>query len=600
MEKNFDIFGQIAKELESFKRDKIRIAGNETNDDARYLKKETRGYFFNQWETVNLIDLYYNSKFETGQIDSEGQRKLFLNICAFRADVASKMIDLDTKDFVWIPDDESSNWISYFVTKEFRDWARENYFGELINTFVELYPKYGSVVSKKVGKEMQNVPLQDIAIQTDAESIKQASFFTHIHPKMTLDEMEEFPDWDTVGLEMSYGETKDVYERYGTVPRTWYEKTTGKLGTGSSKLVNVVVICVLVEKKKKNNSEYTGTILFVEECKKEDRPFREAHWKRQKGRWLGIGEIENLFENQISRNMIVNLRRRALLWSSKKVFQSADDTVAKNLIRDVKDGDVMKIMPNGNITQIDMASREVGEFQSAEQVWEENSNQKSFTYDAATGETPPSGTPFRLQVLVSNAIASHFDQKKEKLGIFFKKMIIEDVYEIFKKENSKAHTVAIFGTEEGMNNLKKVASVVELNKRIFNWAMSDDTEIPDFEMWKQIIEEGYQEKPHLFIEMPDDIFDEAKHHVELTLTGEEIDTKAELETLTNIYQSMVQSGDPRSEQVLSRIMSLTGKNLEAMLGKKPEPKPVENKTEQGTGQDATTPSILQGMNKQTV
>lgn len=573
MDKNFDIFTQIHKEVENFKQDKIRIAGSQNNEDARYLKREARGYFFNQWETINLIDLYYNSKFETGAIDSEGQRKLFLNICAFRADVASKMIDIDTKDFVWIPDDESSNWLSYFITKEFKDWSRQNYFGELINTFVEFYPKYGTVVSKKVGDIIEEVPIQDIVIQQDAKSIKEATHFIQLHPKMTLDEMEEFPDWNTSGLELSYGETKTVYERYGTVPGDWYTKQTGKQTT--KKLINVMVVCTLLEKKGKKG-EVSGTILFIEECSKEDRPFREAHWKRQKSRWLGIGEIENLFENQVSRNMIVNLRRRALMWSSKKIFQSSDDTVAKNLIRDVKDGDILKIGANGNVTQIDMASREVGEFQSAEQVWENNSNQKSFTYDAATGENPPSGQPFRLQVMVSNAVASHFDKKKQKLGIFFKKMIIEDVYKIFKKENSKAHTIAVFGTEDGMNNLRKVCATVELNKRIMDWALSDNLEVPDFEEWKQVIEQSYQEKPHLFFEMPDNVYDQAKHHVELTLTGEEIDVRAEIDTLTPIYQTMVQSGDPRAEQVLSRVMSLTGKNLEATLGKKPASMPVPN------------------------
>lgn len=574
MDKNFDIFGQIAKELESFRRDKIRIAGPENNEDARYLKKETKGYFFNQWETINLIDMYYNSKFDTGVLDSEGQRKLFLNICAFRADVASKMIDIDTKDFVFIPDEESSKWISYFITKDFKDWARQNYFGELINDFVELYPKYGTVVSKKVGDEIESVPLQDIVIQQDAKSIKEATHFIHVHPKMTIDEMEEYPDWDTTGIEMAYGESKTVYERYGTVPAAWYTKQTGK--TTSKTLINVVVICTLQERKTRSSKEYTGAILFVEECKKEDRPFREAHWKRQKGRWLGIGEVENLFENQVSRNMIANLRRRALLWSSKKVFQSADDTVAKNLIRDVKDGDVLNIGANGNITQVDMASKEVGEFSSAEEVWEDNSNQKSFTYDSATGDNPPSGQAFRLQVMLSNAVASHFDKKKQKLGIFFKKMIVEDVYDIFKKENSKAHTIAVFGTEEGMNNLRKVASVIEFNNRVMEWAMSDSLVIPNFDQIKQVIEQSYQEKPHLFIPLDDKIYDQAKHHIELSITGEEIAVKEEMETLTTIYQSMVQQGDPRAEQVLSRIMALTGKNLEAILGAKPAPAPVPN------------------------
>ncbi len=568
MDKQFDIFGTIQKEVQDFKQDRIRIAGSENNEDARYLKKETRGYFFSQYETLNLIDLYYNSKFETGQIDSEGQRKLFLNICAFRADVASKMIDLDTKDFVFIPDDESSKWLSWFISKEFKDWARENYFGELINDFVERFPKYGTIVSKKVGKKIENLPVRDIVIQQDAKSIAKATHFIHLHPKMTLDEMEEYPDWDTSGLELDLGKSEMVYERYGKVPKDWYEKTTGKKASKNSKNIDVVVICTLLQKTTGQTKSTTGTILFCEEADKADI-FQEAHWKRQDGRWLGIGEIENLFENQISRNMIANLRRRSLLWSSKKIFQSSDETVSKNLIRDVKDGDVMRIMPNGNITQVDVASRQISEFQSTEEVWEKNSDQKSFTYDAATGENMPSGTPFRLGVIVSNAVASHFKLKKQKLGIFLKKIVVEDVYDIFLKENSKAHIATVFGTENGMNDLRKVAATEELNKRIFDWAMSDSTEIPNFDLWKQQIEQAYVAHSHLFVEIPDKAFNDAKHHVELTITGEEVDTATKVQNLTTLYQSLIQQQDPRAEQVLAKIMDLQGENLEAIIGAKP-------------------------------
>lgn len=597
---NFDLFGQIGKEIADFKQDRIHIAGSQNNEDARYLNKANRGYFFSQYETLNLIDLYYNSKFETGPIDSEGQRKLFLNICAFRADVASKMIDLDTKDFVFIPDDESSKWYSWFISKEFKDWARQNYFGELINEFVERYPKYGTVVSKKVGKKIENVPLRTIIIQQDAKSIQDARYFTIVHEKMTLQDMEAFPDWDTTGLNLDPGDDKTVYERYGWVTREWYEKVSGRKANQKGDVIDVMVICTLLEKDGKDKQEFTGSVLFCEEMKKEDRPFREAHWKRQDGRWLGIGEVENLFENQISRNMIANLRRRALLWDSKNIFQSADDTVAKNLIRDVKDGDVLNIMPNGVISRIDMAGRTTAEFQSAEQMWEENSNQKSFTYDAATGETPPSGTPFRLQVMVNNAVASHFSMKREKLGMFFKKMIIEDIYDIFRKENSKAHTVTVFGSEDGINDLKKVASTIEFNKRVFDWAMSDgNTRIPNFDQWKNDIEQSYQEKSHLFVDIPDRAYDDVKHHVELTITGEEIDTNAQITTLTTLYQSMVQAQDPRAEQVLSQIMSLTGKNLEAMLGPKPQPQQPQQMPQQQPMAQIANPQLA-GSQPQTV
>lgn len=571
MDNNFSIFGQIQKEIDDFKFKKIHIAGVQNGENARYLNTQTKGYWFSQYETLNLIDLYYNSKFETGQIDSEGQRKLFLNIGAFRADVASKMVDIDTKDFVFIPDEDGSKWGTYFIAKDFKDWTRETYFGELINEFVENYPKYGTIVSKKVGKTIERVPLRSLINQADAKSLKKATHVIELHEDMTLDDMEEYPDWDTSGIDLAFGETETVYERYGKVPGYYYNKHKVASAKAVDENKSVYVQCITTLKQGTKKGEETGKILFMEKAK---CPYEECHWKKQDGRWLGIGEIENLFENQISRNMIANLRRRALLWSSKKVFQSPDDTVPRNLVRDVKDGDIIRIMPNGNITQVDMTSREVGEFQSTEQVWETNSDQKSFTFEVATGEALPSGTPFRLGVVLSNAVASHFRLKKQKLGLFLKRVVIEDVFEIFKQENSRKHTITLFGDQTGILDLKSVCAEIEFNNQIFDAFMSDKP-MPDPAMLKQAIEESYNNKSHMFIDIPDKFFDDIKHHMELSITGEEIDSASKLTTYTTLYQSLVQSGDPRAEQVLNRIGSLTGDNFEAVLGKKAPPQPQQ-------------------------
>lgn len=562
---DFDIFGQIQKEVQSFKQDKILIAGTQ-NDTGRYLNRENRGYQFNQSETLNLIDLYYNSKFETGIKDSEGQRKLFLNICAFRADVASKMIDLDTKNFVFIPDHSSSKWGSWFIAKEFKDWSRRNYFGEFINELVENYPKYGTLVTKKIGKKIERVPLKNLVNKQDVKTLDDSPYVIELHEDMSLQDMKKFPNWDTKGVVLGFGETTTVYERYAYVPTAYFNKLKGIEGkVDPNDTTRCVIIAICREKDKKGSKEYEGKVLFCEKISK--LPYEEVHWKKQDGRWLGIGEVENQFENQIARNMIANLRRRALLWSSKKIFQSADDNIAKNLIRDVKDGDVLRIMPNGNVSQVDTASRQMGEFAGTEQIWEQNSDQKSFTYEVATGENLPSGTPFRLGVVLSNAVNSHFKFKKQKLGLFLKRVVLEQVFEIFKEENSKEHIMTLFGNEQGMQDLKRVVADIEFNKRVFEWALTDGQDLPDFALVKQLIEEQIKKKSHLFVPIPDSFYDDVKHHMELTLTGEEIDINSKITTFTTLYQSMVANGDERAEQMLNKIMSYTGENLEAILGR---------------------------------
>jgi hypothetical protein len=561
---NFDIFTQIGTEIEQFNNDRVHIAGTQA-DSARYLTRKSKGYDFSQKETLNLIDLYYNSKFETGNTDSEGQRKLFLNICAFRADVASKMIDLDTKNFIFIPDDEDSQWGSFLISKEFKNWARKNYFGDLLNEAVENWPKYGTLVIKRVGKKLERVPLKTLVNQQDAKDLQTATHVIEIHENMTLQDMKKFPDWDTDQLEMKFGDKATVYERYGHIPASLYYELQGKKAPKGleNESYDCVVICTC---QKSKDGKFAGSILFIEKI--DERPYLEVHWKKQDGRWLGIGEVENQFENQVARNMIANFRKRALQWSSKKIFQSPDETVAKNLIRDVKDGEVLRIMPNGNITQIDMASREVGEFQSFEDVLEKNSDQKSFTYEVATGESMPSGTPFRLGVVLSNAVNSHFGLKQEKLGLFFKKVVIEFVFDIFKKENRKEHTVTFYGSEKGVEDIRKAMLEHTMKDKIKSYLLNPGNRpMPVWSEVKTLLEEAYKQKSHLYIDVPDSFYDNMKNHCELVITGEEIDIPSKLGTFSTLYQTLVQVGDPRSEQVLNKIMQLTGENLEAIVGK---------------------------------
>src|SRR3990167_11477305 len=49
-----------------------------------------------------------------------------------------------------------------------------------------------------------------------------------------------------------------------------------------------------------NESYLPGLVLFEEEV--DELPYREHHYDRVTGRWLGMGVVEYLFDNQIKRN----------------------------------------------------------------------------------------------------------------------------------------------------------------------------------------------------------------------------------------------------------------------------------------------------------
>lgn len=562
----FNIFTQVATELDDFFGGSVHIAGlaNKQNIGLRSQGKNASGYSFSQWKTLNKIEMYYNSQFETGIYDSEGQRKVFLNISSFRADVASKQVDLDLKNFVFVPEMDSSVWPAYFAQKEFRQWAKKNYFGQLINDVAQDYPKYGTSVVKRVGDELQKINLLTLRNQIDANSLQDATYVIEEHKEMTVAELQEMKEWDLSELDLSFGKTYTIFERYGHVPLSWYkEQKEETVQEGDDEqVIDVMAIVSLNRNKPKAGKTYGGSLLFMEKVKQ--RPYQEVHWKRQTGRWLGVGEVENQFENQIVRNLTANMRRRALMWSTKKIFQSTDTELPANLVTDVKDGDVLRIDGNGQVSQVNIQTQNLAEFQANEQMWEQNSNQKSFTFEVATGEALPSGTPFRLGVLLSNAANSHFGLKRENLGLFFKRVVNELVWPVFEKQNQKEKIINLASDEDGVAGLKRAIINAYINTELKNILLSG--KIPNAELVRQKITQDIEQRENLFLKRPEGFYKTMKASVDLVITGESVDIPKRIETLTNVFNALSQKGDPRADQVLEKIVAYAGENLEATAG----------------------------------
>lgn len=568
-----NVYAQVKEELDEFYNKNLYLAGTHDQQSARYLDTKNRKFVYNQWKTINLIDLYYNSKFETGPYDTEGQRKLFLNLCKFRSDVAAKQIQFQVKDFTFVPEDGMSEWPAFFLQKEFSYWAKESYFGELLNKCIDAYPRYGWVVLKQVKGKLEFVPLQTIRNQQDAKSIQSARYFTIEHAGMTLEEMKEQKNWNTKGIGLQPGESDNVYERYGLVRLSEYNRYHGLPVKDSDHDTMVDCLTILtMHEATKEGEDPTGHILFMEQI--DERPFLDVKWSEQFGRLMGIGEVEAQFENQIGANMAFNLFRRQLLWSSKKVFQSSDDMVARNLVKDVKDGDVLQIAPNGNITQIDMSNRAIADFQNFGKIINDNADQTSFTFESATGQSPSSGTPFRLGVLLTNTVNSHFRLKQSQLGLFFKKVMREMVIPQWKKEFDEEHIVTMMSDEQGFETIKETALHLNVNEEIKKSLLAG--KLPDVEQITQQVQAHLEKQRHLYVKVPESFYDDVDFNVTLTIVGDEVDIPKKIETLTNLMTTLTQRDptDPRIDKVLKRILILAGENYDVVAGKaKPQQAP---------------------------
>ena len=142
------VLGRIRDEKEAVRMEEIELS---------------QGYKFNQFQTLRRIELYYNSKFESGEFDHEGFKKYFYNIVRVPCQNATKEIDLDTKDII-LRSEEGNFLVAEIMSAEFKQWMKDNNFAKKLNEYADIVPKYGSVVVKKVKDELFTVDLKNLIV----------------------------------------------------------------------------------------------------------------------------------------------------------------------------------------------------------------------------------------------------------------------------------------------------------------------------------------------------------------------------------------------------------------------------------------------------
>lgn len=583
------------------------------DEGVRFGRAKQAGYFFNQRETIIIIDLYYNSKFQNGIKDKLGQRKIFMNVGKFRCDVCSKQIDLEPKDFRFVPDDYADPYTAFFMEKDFHEWAKEaseddlddGSFGDLINKCVDAFPRYGSVVLKKVKNRLKFVPLQNLYNEQSAKSLQIASYVIEEHSDMYGYEIQEMKKsgWNVAGFNSKFNQQTTVYERHGRVPLDWLKRTQKANGEDvqmlpddSNESVEALVICAL------SGDKDNGKAHVFYAAPETTRPYREKHFSRQNGRWLGIGLMEDLFENQEAKNIIINLERRSLHWSSKRIMQSTNtDVIGKNLVRDVSDGEIIEVGAAGAIQPIDLSNKAVNEFQQFLNEWETNANQKAFTYEASLLNSSGGNSKgaFRLAAFLSQSAQAYFARKRRMLQIFLRGSLEEFIVPQFIKDmGDEKRVISMFEGDRGFSVLKNAAMQYakdQTEKQMILNAQRVDAQA------LETAAKPFSTARTLFFEIPKDAYKNAKAKFDIVVGEDDdiVDLKGQIANLTTLYQALAAQQDPRAEKVLERISELTGVDIDAFgaapIPKSDQPSPVQYVQQNPEGAVQTTPRLPAGV-----
>lgn len=563
------------------------------------------GLTFNQYETLRNIYFYYNSKFTTGETDDEGDRKYFLNITKNPCKVFSKAIDFDTKNIRLLTVGGGAPLKTWFMERDLKYWMRDKQFGKTLNRIFRELPIYGSVVLKVIKGTPYFVDLRNFVIEQSAECIKDANYVIEKH-NLTV------PQFRKIAKEMNWDETKvqqtidEYYKMEGTSHIRLYERYGDlDMGDGNYQYRRLYLADVGVDEKDnygRTTVEHKGVELANDPWTVEQMEdlYWEFHAEKERGRWLGIGVVESLFEPQIRQNELANLQAKTSYWAALRVFQTRDTNINRNMLTDVRNGEIINV--DSEIQQVDMSDRNLAFFNQEEQKWMRNRDELTFSYDVVQGERLPAGTPLGSAQLAVSQTLSYFEGIQENIALDIKQMLYKVILPSFKAENGTAHTLRLVG-----DDLDKYIEMVKneyIMKEVARIAIEDGVILSEQEA-QAIgfgVEEAIRQEKEKIIDIPTNFYKDVKYDVDIDITGESIDTRVRSATLFALLQAITadptMTTDPMKRKFLYAMGEDGGVNMDDFLpvmAQTPDMNMAPDQAPQRNGGGVSAPMLDQAM-----
>lgn len=566
---NADIYSLIRTYREDYKTRNIKVA---------------EGYDFNQYKKLNTVELYFNSRFETGQRDSQGIEKAFYNINKSRVLVEVRATDLDTKDIQIIDPENIQNDVKGMLfTKENKLWMKRSKFGVFLNKLGFAAAKYGGAVVKKTehdGKlELHVIPWRDLTTdQTDILSgiIIERHFYTpaqlkamqgkweNIDEAIELAKQSKAQDYEEGSVD-TQGDYVEVWEVHGELPDKFYEEGERETATSDEEYFRQMHVVVFgTVQNAMGQLEDQGVTLF--KGREKENPYKYFNREEVPGRALGVGVVEELEQAQIWTNKAVNEEKKVMELASKIIFQQSGKGLVKNILTDVDNGTVVD-NKGQQITQLATVPSSLPQFQNLVEKWNTQAERVTSTYAAMTGDNLPSGTAYRLGALQNQEANSQFEYLRENKGLFVVELYTDWVIPYLKKRLKDEHILVSDFSVEELQLIDQSFAQYEANEKIKEYLLNPNNMQPLTPEMIESFRSGAMElvgktKNRRGIKVPKGYYDDAEWKLDIIVTNEQRIKAVYLETLSNILQTVAGNPailtDPTLSKIFNEIMEVAG------------------------------------------
>jgi hypothetical protein len=545
---------------------------------------------FSQYENIEKIDAYLNSKHISGDTDSMGREKPFFNIVTSAVNIWFRATDIDRKDIRIKPTKKSDVVPAFLASIHLQEWMKREGFGTFLNDWGRTLARYGSAVIKFVesGGELHcsvipwnrmisdtidfenNLKIEKL-YYTPAQLRKNKNYDQEVVEAL----IESRSKRQTQGKQHkdNISEYIEIYEVHGELPLSYL---TDNEEDDDVYQQQMHIISFSGKKYGSRYSKGSSDDYTLYKGREAKDPYMITHLIKEDGRAQAIGAVEHLFEAQWMQNHTAKQIKDQLDLASKLVFQTSDGNYAgRNVLTSIENGDILVYNTNEPLTQLANTSHDITSLQNFAQQWKQLGNEINGISESLMGENPPSGTAWRQTQALLQESHSLFEIMTENKGLHLEDMLRKYIIPYLKKQLDTTDEIVTTLDEQGIAQFDAMyvpSEVIKQSNEIIKQqilsgqiASQPDAQQLEAGIKGTLAQDGNQR----FIKPSDiptktwkDIFKDIEWEVECEITPENSNKEAVLTTLSTVLQTVATNPlvlqDPNMRLVFNQILTETG------------------------------------------
>jgi hypothetical protein len=568
-----------------------------------------------QYQVIKMCEYYSDSRY----LDKKGNKRTigdgeidvpFYNIVNYRVALAKTATDLDIKDIQIVSDNPAHQVASMLLNREAYEWMKKEEFSKTLNQMGMTRPKYGGYLLKKTetkGKLHVDV-VKWTNVMTDQNDILGGPIAeTHHMSPVQLKDKDGI--WNNVrDVLKAFKSMKakerptciDVVEVTGEFPVAVYKNAQNEECTEEDQYVYSLqhYFCTKV-----NGKDF---LLYAEELSGKMEDYYEYLSWEDNGYGLGRGVIEDSEEAQVWTNNAVIEESIAMNLAGRVGIKTNSKKLGNNILEH-DHGKIYNLEAQGiDINSFNLAPSALGQYQQQIDKWRTQADNVTSSYQAVTGEQPPSGTPYSQTALLNQVATKPFDYKREEWGIHLTKVFEKWIIPYLIKKIKKEHILVSEFSDTELEMIDESFANFNSNQDIINHLLTGQTVAPDaqgqlIENYKKHIKKQGKKR---FIEVPEDYFKDIEAKITVITTGEQKNKAVILQSLSEIMKTVIQSFNPQTGQfgvledptlskIFNQIVELSGSGISPIsIGKGAMPTQAAPVAEPVSTPDSGTPSPM--------